>query len=158
MSFYGILKEDGDKPKQQVIETEVKQELEFINEFRIYSGKELLITVDGDGYQDRGYANDPYFKVYDNIKREAATKICRIAIKESKYIKPHITSGLDSTWKLNSSERKNLDNILSNNEIWVDLLEKANKLIQTETDKFGEIKYDLLPLNLKKPDYTNIRG
>lgn len=102
-----------------------------------------------DGETDRGFSNDPYFKVYNSTSVTKANKVCRIRILSATYVKPHATAKYDPNWKLNSAERKELDNTLSDNNVWQKLIEYTNKVI-------GNTGGKKLDTNLIKPDYTKL--
>lgn len=136
MSFYGVLVDNEDS------------NVEIVNEVRVTSTKNFAITVDGDGLTNRGFEHDPYFKVYNSTSVTKANKVCRIRIFSATYVKPHASENRDSNWKLNSAERKELDNTLSNNNVWRDLITHTNEVISGTGVQ--------LDTNLIKPDYTKL--
>lgn len=138
MSFYGVLDNDEDS------------NVEIVNEVYVTSTKNFSITVDGDGETDRGFSNNPYFKVYNSTSVSKANKVCRIHILSATYVKPHASENRDPNWKLNSAERKELDNTLSDSNVWQDLITDTNKVINDPSKK--------LDTNLIKPDYTKLEG
>lgn len=139
MSFYGVLNNNKDSNVENV---------EIVNEVYVTSTENFAITVDGDGKTDRGFKYDPYFKVYNSTSVEKAKKVCRIRIRSATYVKPHASENRDSHWKLNSSERKELDNRLSDKNIWQRLITDTNKVINDRSKE--------LDINLVKPDYTKL--
>ncbi len=46
-----------------------------------------LLTVDFGKDQEKGFLLDPYFKLYNSSKQEAATGIVRISLLDGRYIK-----------------------------------------------------------------------
>ena len=140
MSFYGILEEKNDKSEQ---------ELESINEGRVCYTNSIAVAAHGDGYTDRGYENQPYFKVYNNQSISKATKECRILFSEARYVYHDGKDRKDNNWILNSSERKELDDLLNFKSNWPNLINEANQYIHDKNKK--------IPLTLPKPDYRSIK-
>lgn len=92
-----------------------------------------------------------YFKVYNHIDPTKATKIARIKFRECEYVIHH-NNGRKENWKLNSKERKQLVQILTSpsknfpeKSVWDELIRNFN----------NESGSELLPKNLKIPNYTN---
>ena len=150
--MYGVFEqqyvEELTKPKLR----EVNESNEILNEETVYydSDNSILITVDGDGEKDRGFINDPYFKIYNNKNQKAASKEARISMKEPKYIyhkgKPQ--------WNLSSRERKKLNEILNSidKETGKTVWEKIKNTACKETEHRNDEKL----LNLPIIDYSNI--
>ena len=86
--------------------------LEKVQEAAVSKTGKIKINVDGPGYSDNGFKTKPYFKVYmgNNFTSTKPEERARISIKEPEYI---IHNNPPGTWKLNSSEKKQLIKILS---------------------------------------------
>ena len=70
------------------------------------------IAVDGPGFSNNGFINKPYFKVYkgQSFDKTPPKDRARISFNSANYVE-HTTA--PATWKLNSSERKELVKILN---------------------------------------------
>ena len=125
---------------------EVEREIEAINEVTIAEEKKdgLEIQVEPDGETDRGWSDDPYFKVYKDKRKYVA----RIYITRVQYCKDHKGP---MVFTLNSSERKLLIKILSKNnyEKWNKIVERASYYCRTRYHKD-------FPSQLDMPDYSKL--
>ena len=139
---------------------------EILNERRIITGKDdnICITIDGNGITDRGFINDPYFKVYSSKNpNKKGTKVARIKLKEPEYIIHN-----NQKWDMNNKELKILDEYLdkivtvNGKEITVWEYIKQSAIDESELDnsKLSKEEKDKIRseiLDLKKPDYSLLR-
>ena len=125
---------------------ELEKELNILQEFNVAKEKKdgLDIDVEPDGETNRGWSDDPYFKVYKNNRSQVA----RIYITRPEYCKSHRGA---EVFKLNNSERKLLIKILSDNnyEKWKKLVDRASYYIKTKYHKD-------FPSQLVMPDYSKL--
>lgn len=91
-----------------------------------------------------------YFKVYNNINPNKATKVARIKFRKPEYIIYDNNNGIEN-WFLNSIEKRSLMRILISPSslypdriVWNELIRLFNK----------EIGYNSLPNDLKMPKYN----
>lgn len=121
-------------------------ELESLKEATIAEEKRdgLEISIEPDGETNRGWANDPYFKVY----KKNRLYIARIYITRAQYCKDHIGP---EVFTLNSKERKILIKILSANNYkkWKKLVDRTSYYIKTKYHKD-------FPSQLIMPDYSKL--
>ena len=128
----------------------------------IYGNSFLNIITEGSIYKDdknnimigmyidsnRNFEQDPYIKVFNNQNFNKATKVARISLKNVKYI---YHSDRFDIWRLNSKEKKLLNEIIrskdkNGNLIWNNILIELSKLTNKNISK---IKIDI-------PDFTNL--
>lgn len=109
----------------------------------------MCVAVNPD--RKRNLKNSEYFKVYNHIHPDKATKIARIKFRECGYV-IHCNNGGKKNWELNLKERKQLMRILispsksfPNKSVWEELIRNYN----------NEAGFDSLPKNLRIPDYVN---
>ena len=123
---------------------QVEREIEAINEYFVAEEGGLEIEVEPDGETNRGWSNDPYFKVYKNNRSQVA----RIYITRAEYCKAHRGAEVIS---LNSGDKKKLIKILSRNkyEKWKKIIAYAKKYIDSKD-------YGMFPDNLEMPDYSKL--
>lgn len=127
-------------------EVERELELETLNEDVICRFNNLAVTVESDGRTDRGWSNDPYFKIY----KQRRSYVARIYINRAEYCKDH--DGIP-TFKLSSNEKDSLVKLLSDDNFanWKLLLETIVKFIKNP-EKVDTNKI----LNTKMPDYRKL--
>lgn len=88
----------------------------------------ITIGVYGSGQTLRNFAQDPYFKVYNAESEQKATKVARIYFNRPEYVYPEHKESGKKVWYFNSLERKLLNNILSDPDIWGQLVIALNKV------------------------------
>ena len=118
---------------------------------------------------DPNRIGDEYFKLYNNARKSAATKVARIMFKSAKYVHHTNYDGKDD-WVLNSGERKYLVEALKKRAKhpyqeytnWQKAILLFNDEKDLDQDKTLENllpnpKYsNYLPFNLEMPDYTQL--
>ena len=130
----------------------------ILNEVAVYSSRKsnFCIMVDGNGKTDRGYGNDPYFKIYNHQNRTKATKCARISLLEPRYIIHN-----NEKWNLNSKELKTMIDCLSsvsgNGTVWDDIKSAAAKEAVTNMDEKEAKALSSKLLSLKCPDYKKLK-
>lgn len=123
----------------------------------IFINKEnnISISVDGDGATNRGYSQDPYFKIYNDTNPRIASKVARISLLEPRYIIHN-----NQRWELNSKEKKKLMKYLvlpvvvqqiSFDSLWEAIKYFASK----ESETNDEVTKNNI-INLQLPDYTKL--
>lgn len=132
---------------------------QILNEGRVYSNKNdnISITVDGDGITNRGFINDPYFKIYNHASPRKATSVARISLKAPEYIVHN-----NEKWTLSSKEIKKLNGYLDiKNPDGTTLWDTIKKMTVDELDRSGDSKdFDSIKeeiMSYKKPDYKNLK-
>lgn len=118
---------------------------------------------------DPNRIGDEYFKLYNNARKSAATKVARIMFKLAKYVHRTNYDG-KGDWVLNSGERKYLVEALKKRAKhpyqeytnWQKAILLFNDEKDLDQDKTLENllpnpKYpNYLPFNLEMPDYTKL--
>ena len=72
-----------------------------INEINVLKMNRMCISVDPS--PNENYGNAEYFKVYNHIHPDKATKIARIKFRECGYV-IHCNNGGKKNWELNLKE------------------------------------------------------
>ena len=104
---------------------------EVVTEVVVYTGNGMNIGIYPS--KDRNYGDDAYFKVYNNEDFKAA-----------EYGKYHKEGRKVKDWKLNPSEKKKLDQALSDPAVWSKLVNTLNKVTG------GQYAFN-------KPDYKKLK-
>ena len=118
---------------------------------------------------DPNRQGDEYFKLYNNAKKSAATKVARIMFRSAKYVY-HTNYDGKEDWILNAKEKKYLVTALkkkakhpyeeyTNWQKAILLFNDEKDLDQEKTLKnlLPKPKYkNYLPFNLEMPDYTKL--
>lgn len=118
---------------------------------------------------DPNRTGDEYFKLYNNAKKFAATKVARILFRKAEYVY-HTNSDGKEDWILNAKEKKYLVKALqkqakmpyekyTNWQKAILLFNDEKDLDQEKTLKnlLPKPKYkNYLPFNLPMPDYTKL--
>lgn len=137
----------------------INNNYEILDESRSYYDNNLKIgiAVDGDGKTYRGWAHDPYFKIFTggpNVRR--ATKVARIRFDRYLYVYPEHKSGI--VWYLDQKEIDIMMNMLSIPGIWETVINDVKDAINNFRNKYAEygiyadtINYPLLDYH-KLPD------
>ena len=112
----------------------------------------IAIGVFGDGTTNRGFINDPYFKIFDGRTFDSSANKVRIAIYRAEYIKH-----LGQKWNLNSKYKKALMKILKypyeDKTIWDIVLQEC--IDTSERPLSDDEKAKLLATPM--PDYTQLK-
>ena len=115
---------------------------ELVTEVVVYTGNGMNIGIYPS--KDRNYGDDAYFKVYNNEDFKAADKVARIKFSAAEYGKYHKEGRKVKDWKLNPSEKKKLDQALSDPAVWSKLVDTLNKVTG------GKYAFN-------KPDYKKLK-
>lgn len=118
--------------------------LEIINEIRVYSNNKFLIGVYGPGMTDRNFHQRPYFKVYNSSKYENANKVARIYFDSPNYVYPEHKERGKEVWYLSNSDKKLLNNILNSKDIWDSLNIALAKITNSKSVYYNKPDYNLL--------------
>ena len=131
------------------------------------------------GYSPEKYIGNCYFKVYNSIKYETATKVIRIAFKKPLVITGHVERRGKKEWKIEefgNDYRKQLINYLNskskinpNISVWTELRYEWNMMKNFDIDDIDEYingisdkKYfnnlDYIPYNIQMPNYYNLQN
>lgn len=141
-------------------------DFEILNERKIITSKEdnICITLDGNGQTNRGFINDPYFKVYASQTAKSGTKVARLKLKEPKYVVHN-----NQKWDMNKKElklvNKYLDKIVEVNGEKMTAWEliKRTAIAEGELDNDSRLSKEEKErirqeiLSLEKPDYTKTK-
>ena len=134
---------------------------EVVMESKVYTNKEdnICISTDGDGITYRGFALDPYFKIYNNINPMKATKVTRISMLRPEYIIHN-----NQRWDMNSREKKQLLKYLNtqivyegnNTTVWelIKYLSQRESNSNNNDPKVIKAIRDIILLDM--PDYTKL--
>ena len=129
---------------------------QLLNEYTIYRGKGILITVDGSGATERDFDSCPYMKVYNNESQKKADMVARINIEKPKYVyhKDHFKD-----WDMNSSDRNKLDEIMDEKPNGKEfkncntVFDAINKAVKMKTNNNYIPKFD----SSNRPSFTEIK-
>lgn len=104
----------------------------------------LNIAFEPNGETNRGWSNDPYFKVYKKNK----TMVARIYITRPKYCKPHKGA---KVFYLNGKEKESLIKALSDNNYknWKTIVRLTGDYMKSKENKS-------FPSDLPMPDYMKL--
>ena len=144
---------------------------EYLDEMAtIYKNREygILVAVNPDSKR----SGNPYFKFYNNVSYDKATKVVRILFNYPDYV---LHKDRMELWKLNSKEKKLLIKILKEESDMYDgytnwdiakyewsleyLEEPLNmaKYFKGEYDTIYKNNPGYIPSTLKMPDYTKLQ-
>lgn len=119
---------------------------------------------------DPNRQGDEYFKLYNNAKKSAATKVARIMFRSAKYVYHNANQGKDN-WILNTKEKKYIIKAFAKKNpafyngqytYWQYAiaqfnLEKGLDYEKTFKNVGKKLKYPkYLPFDLKMPNYTKL--
>lgn len=141
---------------------------EILTEFATvgrFQKQNFSLAVNPD--RKRNLKNAEYFKVYNHIDPERATKIARISFRSSSYIIHHQNGG-KKNWVLNQKERKELMQILQSSSkkhpgytVWQSLILYFNYEVgldeeKTKENRIADLRYPMyLPIDLRIPNYES---
>lgn len=123
------------------------ENLESLNEAKIVSSEDLSIYVEGEGREEHGWINDPYFKVFHGKDKMKSTYVSRIYFARSEYVKAHTgTHGISK--ELTTKQVRKLVKMITP-EVWEKMNDKIGDLV------LGKVKN---PPRYEMPNYMELIG